>query len=120
MNKLLPTASQTVGPFLHLGLGWLFIDQLAVPDCPGEHVMLEGRVIDGVGQGVPDAILEIWQADAQGKFAPSEPTRHHNRPRPDFSALAECRPTPMAVTAFSQSSPAPYLIRRADINRLTF
>jgi protocatechuate 3,4-dioxygenase alpha subunit len=70
--KLLPTPSQTVGPFLHIGLAWLTIDRLAAPDCPGQHVKIEGRVLDGDGQPVPDALVEIWQADADGRYAHPE------------------------------------------------
>jgi protocatechuate 3,4-dioxygenase alpha subunit len=67
--KLLPTASQTVGPFLHIGLGWLTIDRVAAPDCAGQHLKVGGRVLDGDGRPVTDALVEIWQADAQGRYA---------------------------------------------------
>jgi protocatechuate 3,4-dioxygenase alpha subunit len=67
--KLLPTASQTVGPYLHIGMSWLTIEQLAAGDCPGEHVTISGRVLDGDGKPVPDALVEIWQANAEGKYA---------------------------------------------------
>jgi protocatechuate 3,4-dioxygenase alpha subunit len=70
--KLLPTASQTVGPYLHIGLEWLTIDRLARPDCPGQHIKIEGRVLDGDGMPVPDALLEIWQANANGRYAHPE------------------------------------------------
>jgi protocatechuate 3,4-dioxygenase alpha subunit len=73
--KLLPTASQTVGPFLHIGLAWLTIDRLAGPDCPGQHVEIEGRVLDGDGRPVSDALVEIWQADAHGRYAHPEDTQ---------------------------------------------
>jgi protocatechuate 3,4-dioxygenase, alpha subunit len=67
--KLLPTASQTVGPYFHIGLAWLTIDRLATPDCPGQHIRVEGRVLDGDGRPVDDAIIELWQANAHGKYA---------------------------------------------------
>jgi protocatechuate 3,4-dioxygenase, alpha subunit len=67
--KLLPTASQTVGPYLHIGLVWLTIDRLAAPDCPGQHLTIGGRVLDGDGRPVPDALVEIWQANAHGMYA---------------------------------------------------
>jgi protocatechuate 3,4-dioxygenase alpha subunit len=72
--KLLPTASQTVGPYLHIGLAWLTIDRLAAPDCPGQHFKIEGRVLDGDGRPVTDALVEIWQANAHGKYAHPEDT----------------------------------------------
>jgi protocatechuate 3,4-dioxygenase alpha subunit len=42
---------------------------LVTPDTPGEHVEIEGVVLDGDGVAVPDALLEIWQADANGEYA---------------------------------------------------
>jgi protocatechuate 3,4-dioxygenase alpha subunit len=72
--KLLPTASQTVGPYLHIGLAWLTLDRLAAPDCPGQHVAVGGRVLDGDGRPVPDALVEIWQANTHGRYAHPEDT----------------------------------------------
>jgi protocatechuate 3,4-dioxygenase alpha subunit len=73
--KLLPTASQTVGPYLHIGLAWLTIDRVAPPGCPGQHLKVRGRVLDGDGVPVTDAVVEIWQADASGRYAHPEDTR---------------------------------------------
>jgi protocatechuate 3,4-dioxygenase alpha subunit len=66
------TPSQTIGPFFHFLVGPG--DELVVPeDTPGA-VRLEGRVIDGNGDPVPDALLEIWQADAAGRYPhPDDP-----------------------------------------------
>jgi len=61
------TPSQTVGPFFSIGLDRLNRADLAEGN-PGEHVVVQGRVLDGDGQGVPDAVLEIWQADADGRY----------------------------------------------------
>jgi len=66
--KLTATTWQTVGPFFRIGLERLYVDDLTVPDIPGERVEIVGRVLDGDGQGVPDAVVEIWQADAQGNY----------------------------------------------------
>lgn len=60
------TPSQTVGPFLHIGLDWLNHADLAGPS--GNRITIEGRVLDADGNPVPDALIEIWQADAQGQF----------------------------------------------------
>lgn len=70
--KLLPTASQTVGPYMHIGLSWLTIESLAAPGCPGQRISIEGRVLDGDGRPVTDALVEIWQANADGRHAHSE------------------------------------------------
>jgi protocatechuate 3,4-dioxygenase, alpha subunit len=69
------TTWQTVGPFFQIGLRWLFKDDLVGPDVAGERVVIEGRVLDGDGQAVPDALLELWQANAQGKYAHPEDTQ---------------------------------------------
>ena len=70
--------SQTVGPFFHYGLtpGSAYPDvpvsadgQVAAPGTAGEHIVVTGRVIDGAGAPVPDAMIEIWQADADGRYA---------------------------------------------------
>jgi protocatechuate 3,4-dioxygenase beta subunit len=67
--SLRTTSSQTVGPFLHIGLDWLVIDKLVGPGVTGERVVVEGRVVDGDGNGVGDALVEIWQANAHGRYA---------------------------------------------------
>ena len=65
------TGSQTVGPFYRIGMAPMYLTELASPEVPGERVTVRGRVLDGDGTPVPDAILEIWQANADGQF--SEP-----------------------------------------------
>lgn len=72
------TPSQTVGPFFAYGLtpeqyGYPFRSiaggNLTVGDADGERIRIEGRVFDGEGKTVPDAMIEIWQADGQGRYA---------------------------------------------------
>ncbi len=64
------TSSQTVGPFFSPAL--LREDArhnvLTQPETAGERVRIEGRVLDGVGVPVPDALVEIWQANAHGRY----------------------------------------------------
>jgi len=67
--SLQATTSQTVGPYLHIGLTWLITENLAPEGVTGERVSIEGRVIDGDGKPVNDALVEIWQANAAGKYA---------------------------------------------------
>jgi len=64
----LPTPSQTVGPFFHLGMDQLLNNNLAITGVAGERITVRGRVLDGDGEGVVDAVLEIWQADSDGKY----------------------------------------------------
>ncbi|MFF7399829.1 protocatechuate 3,4-dioxygenase subunit alpha [Achromobacter sp. NPDC008082] len=73
---LYPTTSQTVGPYLHIGLSGLNCADLTagLPDPGAPKVVIEGRVIDGQGNPVPDGMIEIWQADAQGVYRhPDDP-----------------------------------------------
>ncbi|HEY7825702.1 MAG TPA: protocatechuate 3,4-dioxygenase subunit alpha [Candidatus Acidoferrales bacterium] len=62
------TGSQTVGPFFHLGLADFYRENLVSTGAPGEKISIRGRVLDADGEGVNDAMLEIWQADSQGNF----------------------------------------------------
>ena len=61
------TPSQTVGPFFSIGLKHLNRADLA-EGIAGERITIQGSVLDGDGQPVPDAILEIWQADGGGRY----------------------------------------------------
>jgi protocatechuate 3,4-dioxygenase, alpha subunit len=61
------TPSQTVGPFLHIVLDWPDGADAVSEDTTGA-VWLRGRVYDGAGDPLPDAIVETWQADADGRF----------------------------------------------------
>jgi protocatechuate 3,4-dioxygenase, alpha subunit len=69
------TTSQTVGPFFSIGLNRLRANNLAGPGVSGERFTIEGKVLDGDGQAVPDAVIEIWQANAHGKYAHPEDTQ---------------------------------------------
>lgn len=64
------TSSQTVGPFFSPAL--LREDArrnvLTQPETAGERIRIEGRVLDGDGVPVPDALVEIWQANAHGRY----------------------------------------------------
>jgi protocatechuate 3,4-dioxygenase alpha subunit len=70
--KLPGTPSQTVGPFFTIGLSRLEKTVLAGPTVSGEKITIAGRVIDGEGKPVPDALLEIWQANSHGRYAHPE------------------------------------------------
>ena len=77
------TPSQTVGPFYAYGLtpngqyDWVdtFTSNLLTPDVSGDRIRIVGQVFDGDGATVRDAVLEIWQADAQGRFADPQDKR---------------------------------------------
>jgi protocatechuate 3,4-dioxygenase alpha subunit len=61
-----PTPGQTVGPFFHYALPYDGDRDLVAPGTPGS-VLLHGTVRDGEGNGVPDALVEIWQASPDGQ-----------------------------------------------------
>ncbi len=60
------TPGQTVGPFFGYALPYPGGPELVPPGLPGA-VRLTGRVLDGAGVGVPDALIELWQPDAEGR-----------------------------------------------------
>ena len=60
------TPSQTIGPFFHVGLKWDDGDKVPFAG-PGERITLSGRVYDGAGEPMADALLETWQLDPAGK-----------------------------------------------------
>ncbi len=70
--SLRASTSQTIGPYLRIGLEWMQIEDLAPQGVAGERVRIEGRVIDADGKPVNDAAVEIWQANSHGKYASPE------------------------------------------------
>ena len=62
------TPSQTIGPYFALGLDWPGANRLIASASAGTAIVIEGRVFDGDGRPVPDALIEIWQADAAGRY----------------------------------------------------
>jgi len=73
--SLRASTSQTIGPYLRIGLEWMVIEDLAPQGVAGERVRIEGRVLDADGKPVNDAALEIWQANSHGKYASPEDTQ---------------------------------------------
>ena len=72
------TPSQTAGPYVHIGLipqqaGFdifqnNFGNELFAPETPGERIRIKGRILDGTGSPVRDMLVEIWQANAAGRY----------------------------------------------------
>lgn len=118
--SLQPTASQTVGPYFHLGLTKLNCNNLAGPEITGERVTIQGRVLDGDGKPVNDAMIEVWQADAQGKYAHPEDTQDRplepgfkgfgRVPTDDNGAFRFTTIKPGRVPGPGGSSQAPHLV----------
>ncbi len=105
------TPSQTVGPFFAYGLtpgdkyDWsdAFSNNLVTPDTSGDRIRIEGRVFDGDGTPVPDCLLEIWQADAQGRFA--DPQDKRALPNATFRGFGRCGTDPNGTYAFDTIKP---------------
>jgi protocatechuate 3,4-dioxygenase alpha subunit len=84
--SLRPTPSQTVGPYLHIGMTWLRTADLAQPATAGERIIISGAILDGDGKPIPDALLDVWQANAAGKYAHPE-DRQDRHVDPSFSGF---------------------------------
>jgi len=105
------TPSQTVGPFFKYGLTpngqyeWndAFTNNLVTPDASGDRIRVEGRVFDGDGQAVPDCMLEVWQADGQGRFA--DPQDKRALPNAKFRGFGRCGTDANGAFAFDTIKP---------------
>ncbi|HET8727882.1 MAG TPA: protocatechuate 3,4-dioxygenase subunit alpha [Alphaproteobacteria bacterium] len=86
LSELKESASQTAGPYVHIGSNpnWVEItgvwDQdlgavMVAPETKGERIMVKGRIFDGSGAPLKDAVVEIWQADAAGLYNSVNETR---------------------------------------------
>ena len=62
------TPAQTVGPFYAIGLTRKMMNVLAKESTQGGRIRIEGQVFDGDGAAIPDVMLEIWQANAYGRY----------------------------------------------------
>lgn len=69
------STSQTIGPYLRIGLEWMQVEDMAAEGVAGERVRIEGQVVDGDGRPVNDAAVEIWQANSHGRYASPEDTQ---------------------------------------------
>jgi protocatechuate 3,4-dioxygenase alpha subunit len=103
------TPSQTVGPFFayvltprDYGYPEIATAEVATSDAAGEPIRLEGRVFDEDGQPVPDAMVEIWQADGAGRYASG-----HDRGNSRFTGFGRCQCDPQGGYAFQTVKPGP-------------
>ncbi|MBW4721252.1 protocatechuate 3,4-dioxygenase subunit alpha [Saccharothrix obliqua] len=88
MTELQTTPSQTVGPFFAIGLPW-DDGPFVVPEGTPGAFRIEGRVLDGEGVPVPDAVVETWQADPDGRFDHPDDPRGAVRWK-DFRGFGRC------------------------------
>jgi len=115
------TPSQTVGPFFAYGLtpdgrcdwdpngqySWKETvgDNLVTPDATGERIRITGRVTDGDGQPINDALIEIWQADAQGRYA--HPRDNRALPNATFKGFGRSATDKNGEYGFETVKPGP-------------
>ena len=93
------TPSQTAGPYVHIGLTPNFCGIEGVYDADlgvsmvnektrGERITIKARVIDGSGTPLKDALIEIWQADADGLY--NSPSETRGAADPNFTGWGRC------------------------------
>jgi protocatechuate 3,4-dioxygenase alpha subunit len=99
LDLLKETPSQTAGPYVHIGLTPNFATIPSVYDADlgnsmltektaGERINIQGRVIDGGGSPLRDALVEIWQADANGLY--NSPAEMRGTADPHFTGWGRC------------------------------
>ncbi|MEZ5854596.1 MAG: protocatechuate 3,4-dioxygenase subunit alpha [Hyphomicrobiaceae bacterium] len=105
------TPSQTAGPFFHYmltpqqsGYDYQGIAGAAVADdtVPGNRIRITGTIIDGEGKPLPDALVELWQADGQGRYAHPADTRSSNAA---FKGFGRCASNDQGVFTFDTVKP---------------
>ena len=77
MSQLAPTPGQTVGPFFGFALPYAGDSELVPPTRP-DAIRLHGRVYDGAGDPVPDAIIELWQTAPDGSVPRAPGSLHRD------------------------------------------
>lgn len=89
--------SQTIGPYFaicltpeRMGREGIVSNRLIDRSTPGEHVRIQGRVIDGAGEGVSDALVELWQANAAGRYRHPEDAREELPLDEGFTGFGRC------------------------------
>ncbi len=112
------TASQTAGPYVHIGLapeaaGLSIFEKnfgpvLTNAETRGERIRIEGRVFDGIGTVLKDVLIELWQANAEGRYAhPAD--RQPGKPLdPNFRGWGRaCTDFDTGVFSFETIKPGP-------------
>ncbi len=117
LNKLVTlkeSPSQTAGPYVHIGLTPNFAEitgvfdkdlgsEMLTPDTKGERIIVAGRIIDGAGSPCGDAVVEVWQADAEGAFA--APHGPSSNAAPSFTGWGRTPTNPDGAFRFETIKP---------------
>ena len=97
-------ASQTVGPFFQIGFEDLYQTDLTVPGLAGTVITISGKILDADQLPVPDALVEIWQANSFGKYA--HPDDYQDKPLdPEFIGFGRCPTNPEGAFQFLTIKP---------------
>lgn len=100
------TPSQTVGPFYSIGLTGRTMNVLADDETEGQRIRIEGSVFDGDGKPVPDAMVEIWQANSYGRY--NHPDDKQEKPLdPSFSGWGRSGTDENCLFHFETIKPGP-------------
>lgn len=111
------TPSQTIGPFFSFGMDPRNV--LVEERTTGERILIEGCVLDGEGQPVLDALVEIWQADGGGVYAhPADP--QHEQADPHFTGFGRSETTDEGRFWFKTVRPGPVREQAPHINVTVF
>ena len=100
------TPNQTVGPFFHLGMTSAGDQRLVEPGIFG-LIRIEGLVLDGAGDPVPDALIEIWQANGHGRYSHPADDRDDLPLTASFSGYGRCPTDPDGHYLFETIKPGP-------------
>ncbi len=101
-----PTSSQTIGPFFHDALLDEDRSELVSPDHP-EAIKIEGTIYDGAGEVVPDAMVEIWQANRAGRYDHPADDREDLPLDEDFSGFGRSGTDASGEFSFLTVKPGP-------------
>lgn len=111
LKQLKQTPSQTAGPFFHYALtaeqsGYHFkgiaTEAMADASVPGTAIRFEGTLFDGKGEPMSDALVEVWQADAMGRYAHPADARSSNA---GFKGFGRCATDANGHFAFATVKP---------------
>ena len=100
------TPSQTIGPFLHIEVPYEGEHQLVTSNHPGA-IRLLGTITDGEGDAVDDALVEVWQANAAGRYAHPEDDRDDVPLEDGFTGFGRCATDAEGRFEFTTIKPGP-------------
>ena len=108
------TASQTIGPYFFYGLtpeaygrAGICGNVLVGEERQGSRLRIEGRLLDGAGQPVDDGLVEVWQANAAGRYNHAADDRHDVPPASDFTGFGRCATDAQGRFWFDTIKPGP-------------